>query len=74
MKQTFQVGGMRCGHCRESITQTLLGLDERAKVHVNLEAGVVEVDSQLSPQQVIEAIEELGFEASGPSTFAGNGR
>lgn len=74
MHQTFQVQGMRCGHCRASITDAIMGLDERARVQVNLEAGEVQVESLLSAQQVIDAISELGFDVSGPSTFAGSGR
>lgn len=75
MHQTFHVSGMRCGHCRESITQALLALDERARVHVNLESGEVQVEaSTLAAQQVIDAIEELGFSVANPSTFGGAGR
>ena len=75
MNQTFQVSGMRCGHCRASITEAIATLDERAHVHVNLESGEVRVDSpSLAPQQVIDAIEELGFSVTGPSTFEGAGR
>lgn len=75
MNQTFQVSGMNCGHCRASITEAITALDGRAKVHVNLESGEVQVDaSTLAPQQIIDAIEELGFGVEGPSTFDGAGR
>lgn len=75
MHQTFQVSGMRCGHCRASITDAIGAIDPRAQVVVNLETGEVTVTgSTLSPGQIAAAIEELGFGVSGPSTFAGNDR
>jgi copper chaperone len=70
MNQTFDVTGMSCGHCKASITEAVRTLDERAQVHINLETGEVTVDSALTSQQIVDAITELGFEATVRSTFA----
>lgn len=74
MNQTFLVSGMRCGHCRASITDAITALDARAHVHVNLETGEVQVDSTLAAGQIADAITELGFDVTGPSTFASDNR
>lgn len=72
MHQTFDVSGMRCGHCKASITEAICALDERAQVQVNLETGEVIVHANLTAQAVVDAITELGFEASVRSTFGAN--
>ena len=71
---TFLVSGMTCGHCRASVVGAITALDERARVNVNLETGEVQVESELSPAQIVEAIVELGYGVSGPSTFTGADR
>lgn len=64
---TFRVEGMHCGSCALLIDDAL---DDLPGVHhsqtaVKVGRSTVELDtSQSSPQDVISAIEELGYRAS----------
>ena len=46
--QTFNVQGMTCAHCERAVTNAILALDAQARVRVDRQAGVVEVDGELS--------------------------
>ncbi|MDO9329342.1 MAG: cation transporter [Pseudomonas sp.] len=61
--QVFNVQGMSCGHCVKAITQALQAKDPAASVRVDLAAGEVGVESALTPEQVIAAITEEGYDA-----------
>jgi copper chaperone len=64
---TIKVGGMTCGGCVASVTRVLAALDGVTKVDVSLEQGqaVIEVDTtRVRREQVLQAIEDAGFEAS----------
>ncbi|WP_434560850.1 heavy-metal-associated domain-containing protein [Pseudomonas sp. Z5-35] len=62
--QIFSVQGMSCGHCVKAITQALQTKDAGAEVKIDLGAKTVEVQSTLSPDAVIQAIQEEGYEVS----------
>ncbi|WP_349615897.1 heavy-metal-associated domain-containing protein [Azotobacter salinestris] len=62
--QKFQVKGMSCGHCVRAVTQAVQALDAAAEVQVDLPSGEVKVVSQLSAEQVMEAIREEGYEVA----------
>lgn len=58
----FRVQGMTCGHCERAVTQAIQGQDAQAKVEIDREAGVVQVNSQLSEEQIRALIQEEGFQ------------
>ena len=61
----FLVPGMTCGHCLQAVTTELSKLDGVTQVDVNLETKSVSVVSvnALVWEQVVEAVDEAGFEA-----------
>lgn len=61
--QVFNVQGMTCGHCVKAVTHAIKGEDPAADVQVDLAKGEVNVQSQLSAEQVIGLIEEQGYSA-----------
>ncbi|QZP21954.1 MULTISPECIES: heavy-metal-associated domain-containing protein [Pseudomonas] len=61
--QVFSVEGMTCGHCVRAVTQAVQNQDPAASVKVDLAAKEVGVESRLSAEQVIEAINDEGYSA-----------
>jgi copper chaperone len=61
--QVFNVEGMSCGHCVKAITQAVQTRDPAASVRVDLAAKEVGVESALTADQVIAAINKEGYEA-----------
>jgi copper chaperone len=66
---TIKVGGMSCGGCVKSVTGVLMALDGVAKAEVSLEQAqaqaVIEYDAaKLSLAQLVQAIEDAGFDAA----------
>lgn len=67
---TFRVEGMHCGSCALLIDDALEDLPGVRSTRTAVKQGLstVELDSsQSSPQDVIAAIEELGYRASATS-------
>lgn len=62
--ETFDVVGMTCGHCVQSVTNELSKLEGVARVDVDLAAGTATVESEapLARADVEAAIDEAGFE------------
>ncbi|MBY6037867.1 copper chaperone CopZ [Fictibacillus nanhaiensis] len=64
-KKTLHVEGMTCGHCKSAVANALSDLEGVKNVVVHLEEGTVEVEvdaSQITDSQMIEAIEEQGYD------------
>lgn len=61
MIHTFEVTGMSCGHCEQSITQTLQQLDPQAKVHIDRARNRVEVESPQTREALAQAIAQEGY-------------
>lgn len=62
MKETINITGMSCGGCVASVKNALgrIGLDQ---AEVTVGSATVEYDeSQMSRAQIVEAIEDAGFE------------
>ncbi len=55
------VEGMSCGHCVGRVTKTVQGLDESAKVEIDLSTGKVRIDSRVGLDQIAAAIDEAGY-------------
>jgi copper chaperone len=58
----FEVNDMTCGHCVSTITKALKAADRDAKVHIDLAAHRVQVESaSADPQELADAIKEAGY-------------
>lgn len=61
MQQTFNVQGMTCQHCVRTVTRAVAALEPQARVEVDLDGGRVTIDSNLSRDQLAQAIREEGY-------------
>jgi len=57
----FSVGDMTCGHCASTITKAVKDADSKATVEVRWAEKRVAVASQLSQDEIAEAIREAGY-------------
>ena len=64
--QTYQikVKGMTCQHCVKAVTKAIQDLDVEAKLTVDLAGGLVSVETALSREDVVKAIDEEGYEVA----------
>ena len=68
MTTTFTVTGMTCGHCVAAVTEEISKLDSVRSVQVDLASGAVcvESDAALSHEALADAVDEAGYEITGP--------
>lgn len=59
--QTFVVKGMQCNHCRASVMRAVGSVPGVEAVEVDLASGVVTVTGATVAEDVIRAVEALGF-------------
>lgn len=57
----FTIEDMTCGHCVATITRALTELDPLARVHADLPAKEVRVESMASADRLQRAIEDAGY-------------
>ncbi|AJZ56180.1 heavy-metal-associated domain-containing protein [Paraburkholderia fungorum] len=57
----FQVNDMSCGGCARSITNAVKQVDPAASVDVDIAQKTVKVSSSISPEKVLNAISEAGY-------------
>jgi len=64
---TYQVSGMTCGHCVQSVSGEVSALDGVEAVDVDLASGAVTVTSQqpLDTDAVRAAVDEAGYQLVG---------
>ena len=55
------VEGMSCGHCVGRVTKTVQGLDENAKVEIDLATKKVRIDSAAELERIVAAIDAAGY-------------
>ncbi len=60
--QTFNVQGMTCAHCERAVTNAIQSLDAQARVRVDRQSGVVEVEGDLGEAAIRKAIEQEGYQ------------
>lgn len=65
----FHVPDMTCNHCVQSITKAVQSIQPEAVVVCDLMQHMVEIGDlaqavPLTPEQLIEALDEIGFEAT----------
>ncbi|MEU8070271.1 MULTISPECIES: heavy-metal-associated domain-containing protein [unclassified Micromonospora] len=67
MESTYQVSGMTCGHCVNSVSTELSALPGVTDVQVDLAGGRVTVTSQdpLDVDAVRAAVDEAGYDLVG---------
>ena len=58
----FKVKGMSCNHCKTNVEKAVLGVTNVTAVTVKLSDGTVEVEGNISVDDVCSAIRQLGFE------------
>ena len=64
MKTVIKVNGMSCGNCVKHVTNAIQAVPGVSDVEVSLESGIATFDrGEVSIAQIIEAIEEEGYEA-----------
>ena len=62
--KTFEVTGMKCGHCAQQIEGALKVSRGIKSVKANHDAGTVEVqydDATITPNSIKKIVESLGF-------------
>lgn len=64
MTTTYEVRGMTCDHCVETVSHAVRALPGVAAVEVDLSTGQVEVSGEQPPsaEVVRAAVEEVGYE------------
>lgn len=63
MQQTLIIGGMSCGHCTAAVDAALRAVAGVERVAVDLATGQARVDGSASPDVLIAAVVEAGYEA-----------
>lgn len=57
----LQVLDMTCSHCEGAIKKEILKNDKDAQILVNLKTKEVDITSKLSSSEVIQVLEEIGY-------------
>lgn len=61
---TFNVPNMSCGGCVNTIKNAILRVDESAVVEVNLSTKTVDVRTEYSEKDIIQAMSTAGYKPS----------
>jgi copper chaperone len=64
MKVQLKVTGMSCNHCVSMVHKAVAKLQPDAKVTVDLAQQQVSVESALTAEDIIAALDEAGYPAS----------
>ncbi|RVT46141.1 copper chaperone [Rheinheimera sediminis] len=64
MKTELKVTGMSCNHCISLVNKAITKLQADAKVTVDLALQQVQVESSLSAEDLIAALDQAGFPAT----------
>ncbi len=64
MAITLKLDGLHCGNCVKSVEKALSAVEGVEKVNVTLEPQQAIIEGNVSAQTLIEAVEDIGFEAS----------
>jgi copper chaperone CopZ len=60
----YHVEGMTCGHCVQTVTKAVKGLDANAHVDVDLASKMVQVETTAQAERVAAAISDAGYAPS----------
>jgi copper chaperone len=58
---TFQVPDMTCGHCAGTISRAIAGVDQAARLRVEIPRRLVSVASTASAAELAQAIRAAGY-------------
>ena len=66
---TYNVTGMSCGHCENAVKEEVSNLPGVTNIEVSADKGLLTfehdgVAGELTDQQVIDAVDEAGYEAT----------
>lgn len=64
MKVELKVTGMTCSHCISMVNKALAQLQSDAKVTVDLAQKQISVESDLTAEDIIAALDEAGYPAT----------
>ncbi|WP_294087007.1 heavy-metal-associated domain-containing protein [uncultured Actinobacillus sp.] len=64
MAITLKLDGLHCGNCVKSVEKALSAVEGVEKVNVTLDPQQAIIEGNVSAQTLIEAVEDIGFEAS----------
>jgi copper chaperone len=64
MKVHLKVTGMTCNHCISMVNKAIATLQADAKVTADLSTQTVSIDSALSTEDMITALDEAGYPAT----------
>lgn len=57
------IDGMTCNHCKQSVEKALSKIADVESYKVYLEEGYAEVTGNAKAEEIINAIEDIGFDA-----------
>ncbi len=60
--QKFKVTGMRCNHCKANVEKAIAALPNVTSLSIELSDGTVEVEGNVSAEDVCGVVQQLGFE------------
>lgn len=60
----LKVEGMTCGHCKAAVQEALEGVEGSQNISVDLDAGMATIEGSASPEALIAAVIEEGYQAS----------
>lgn len=64
MRATLTVEGMSCSHCEQTVEEAIEALTGVRNAAADREAEQVTVDGDASPEQLVAAVEDAGYDAS----------
>jgi len=64
MSTTLSVEGMSCGHCEQTVEEAIEALAGVQNAEADRESEQVTVDGDASPEQLVAAVEDSGYDAS----------
>ncbi len=59
--QKFKVEGMRCNHCKSNVEKAIAALPNVTAVTAELSSGMIEVEGNISKDEVCNVVSQLGF-------------
>ncbi len=63
--KVYEVPGISCGHCKESIEGAVGALDGVESVKVNIAARTVRVEGEATDEQIRAALDDAGYDVAG---------
>ncbi|WP_436900272.1 heavy-metal-associated domain-containing protein [Halovenus halobia] len=64
MSRTITVDGMSCEHCEQTVEDALEDVTGVTSASADREAGTATIDGEATPDALVTAVEEAGYEAA----------